>query len=107
MDWKKIYGPYKIFDAQVHLATPKLEYYREGSPVMRTMWAHNNAEQVLKFMDGAGIDKALVETPCLVLAETKEFSDASHVQSNKFIADAVKKAPVRLVGVARVNPNYG
>ena len=60
MKWKEIYGPYKIFDAQVHLASPKLEYYRRGSSVIRTMWAHNSAEDVLNFMEKAGIDKALV-----------------------------------------------
>jgi len=95
---------FRILDAQTHIASERVEAYRSG-PQMRTLYPVNTGEQLIALLDETGVDKALALTPCLV--GSGEFLDPNHEQSNEVIAREVKKFPDRLVGAARVNPNYG
>lgn len=95
---------FRIFDAQTHIASERLEAYRSG-PRLRTLWPVNTSKQLVSLLDENAVEKALALTPCLVSGG--EYIDPNHEQSNEFIAAEVKKFPSRLVGVARVNPNYG
>lgn len=97
---------YRIFDAQAHIGSDRLPQYKEG-PTLRTMWAVTSAEQLLSFLDDNGINMALVGAPCIVSGGPQELLDFNHEFLNEQIAKEVKKAPSRLIGVARVNPNFG
>ena len=97
---------YRIFDAQAHIASDRLPQYREGGN-LRTMSSVTAAGQLVELLDEAGIQKALVGAPCIVSGGPQELLDFNHEFLNGHIAQEVKKAPSRLIGVARVNPNFG
>lgn len=63
-----------------------------------------NAAGLLAAMDKAGIDRAVAFPPRWVGGD---FVDPTYVAANAATHDAVRKNPDRLVGYARVNPNYG
>lgn len=95
---------FRIFDAQTHIASEKLEAYRAG-PRLRTLYPVNTAEHLIALLDRHAVAKALALTPCLVSGG--DYIDPNHEKSNELIAGEVRKFPDRLIGVARVNPNYG
>jgi predicted TIM-barrel fold metal-dependent hydrolase len=97
-------GQFRIFDAQTHITSEQVSAYRSG-PHLRTLWPVNASEHLVTLLDETGVDKAVALTPCLVTGG--EYSDPNHERSNEFIAQQVKKYPSRLIGAARVNPNYG
>jgi predicted TIM-barrel fold metal-dependent hydrolase len=63
-----------------------------------------NVEALLANMDKAGIDMSMIHAPRWVGGA---FEDPTYVQANKAVAVAVAANKKRLIGFARVNPNYG
>ncbi len=59
---------------------------------------------LLRQMDGSGVDVSFIHAPRWVGGA---FEDPTYVKANKAVADAVAASNKRLVGFARVNPNYG
>lgn len=99
-------GKFKIFDSEVHLASDKIPEYSQEK-FLRTLFPFRSVEDVISRLDEFAIQKCLLGTPCLPSGGAKEFLDLNHQASNKIIADAQAKYPDRIVGVARVNPNFG
>ena len=99
-------GKFKIFDSEVHLASDKIPEYSQEE-YLRTLFPFRSAEDAISALDEFGIQKCILETPCLVCGGEEEFLDPNHNVSNKIIADAQAKYPDRIIGAARVNPNYG
>ncbi len=99
-------GKYKIFDSEVHLASSRIPEYAQEEH-LRTLFSFRTPEDVVAAMDEYGIEKAIVETPCLVSGGAKEFLDPNHRMSNQIISEAQGKHPDRIIGAGRVNPNYG
>lgn len=60
---------------------------------------HSTPEELLKVMDEAGIDKAVI---CPV-----KTADAYFEEQNKYISELVKEHPQRFIGFARVDPHLG
>ena len=62
------------------------------------------AEDLIKLMDKAGVDKAVAfPTPFVWSLPMKE----NYYNTNDYIADAQNKYPHRLIGFACINPMYG
>ncbi|HHW15117.1 MAG TPA: amidohydrolase, partial [Firmicutes bacterium] len=60
------------------------------------------AEDQIRQMDRAGVDKAIIFSPCSGLVRPEHF-----VEGNDFVADAVRQYPDRLFGFCLVTPMYG
>lgn len=79
-----------IIDAHNHVGGPDKGDHAEQSP-----------EEIVATMDKVGIDKAVI-FPFNEINPGVSFSLA-----NDYIASAMKKYPDRLIGFARLDPNYG
>lgn len=75
-----------------------------ASQLIIPMHDTSKPEGLIALMDRIGIDRSLVFAPKWVGGK---FVDPDYLQANRFVADAVAAHPKRLVGCARVNPNYG
>jgi predicted TIM-barrel fold metal-dependent hydrolase len=64
----------------------------------------SSADLLVAAMDRAGIDRSVTFAPRWVGGE---FVDPQYAEANAAVAEAVAAHPERLIGFARVNPNYG
>lgn len=90
----------EIFDAHIQFGPGLANYFDEYPP----LYALETGEQALSVMDGAAIGRALVFAPRW---QGGDFIDPEYEVANGAIRQAVAGAKGRLVGLCRVNPNYG
>lgn len=88
----------RIVDAHVHIG-PALANHVAPPPLKA-----ETIEQAIEVMDANGIDVACTFAP---LVEGGDFEDFDYERSNRYIYEASKRYPDRIVGYARVNPNFG
>jgi predicted TIM-barrel fold metal-dependent hydrolase len=87
-----------IVDAHVHMG-PGLKNHADAC-----LFDAYTAEELVSAMDKAKIDFGIVFAP---LWQAGEFYDPTYEKGNEAIYQAAKKFPERIVGYARVNPNFG
>lgn len=87
-----------VIDAHVHMG-PGLANHA-SPPLLRA----ETAEEVIEIFDRSGIDKGCTFAP---LIEGGDFDDYEYEKSNRFIYEASKSYPDRIIGYCRVNPNLG
>lgn len=75
----------------------------ESSP-LRPMRDTSTAEGLIAALDEAGIDRAVTFAPRWVGGP---FHDPTYEQANAAVFEATQQFPDRLIGYARVNPNWG
>jgi predicted TIM-barrel fold metal-dependent hydrolase len=73
--------------------------------LLRPLSDATSAEALLAVMDRVGTDRAVVFAPRWL--GQAGAADADYSKANAFVAEAVKAYPDRLIGYARINPNYG
>jgi uncharacterized protein len=61
------------------------------------------ADDIIRILDGAGIDMVCLFAPAW---EGPEFIDPEYKQANRAIYEAMKRYPDRIIGVARIDPNF-
>ena len=81
---------------------PTVENHR--TQLLQPVEKASTAEELIAAMDRVGIDRAVTFAPRWVGGE---FVDPTYEQANRTIHSAVQQFPDRLIGYARVNPNYG
>jgi uncharacterized protein len=86
-----------IIDAHVHMG-PGLKNHADSC-----LFDAYTAEELVAAMDKAGIDAGVVFAP---LWQGGEFHDPDYEKGNEAIYQAMKKYPKRIIGYARVNPNF-
>lgn len=72
--------------------------------ILRPLEDTTTVDGLLASMDRAGIDRTVAVSPRWVGGE---FVDPTYMQSNRKVHEAVQQYPDRLIGYARINPNYG
>ncbi len=88
-----------IIDAHTHVG-PDIEYgvktasYRSATP-----------DDLIAVMDANGIDRAVVFAAHWQTRGRR--IDPNYEEGNRYVRDAVRKYPERLIGFARANPNFG
>jgi predicted TIM-barrel fold metal-dependent hydrolase len=87
-----------VIDAHVHMG-PGLANHA-APPLL----AAETAEQTIEIFDSSGIDMGCTFAP---LIEGGDFDDYEYEKSNRFIYEASRRYPDRIIGYARVNPNLG
>ncbi len=86
-----------IVDAHVHMG-PGLKNHASAC-----LFDSYTADQLIAAMDKAGIDAGLVFAP---IWQGGEFHDPTYEKGNEAIHHAACKYPDRILGYARVNPNW-
>lgn len=71
--------------------------------MVRPLEDTSTPQALIATMDRAGIDRAIIFAPRWIGGD---FVDPTYTRANAAIHDAAKRHPRRLVGFARVNPNY-
>lgn len=88
-----------IIDAHAHLG-PAV-----GASVRAACYPSGTPRDLLRVMDQCGIHRAVVFAAHW--QSRGELVDPNHSAGNRYVYDAVKQHPERLVGFARINPNQG
>jgi predicted TIM-barrel fold metal-dependent hydrolase len=89
-----------IIDLHTHVG-PGLAQQKD---TWRSPLKADSGDELVRLLDDAGIDRAVVFPPLL---EGGEFVDLNYVQANAAVRNAVAEFPDRLIGFVRVDPNFG